>query len=110
MLSLWTLCKYISESNWLSQILYSYDNPCSLFDSDPQGLTEFVANLYTDNYFYESLYRGLTDNGMLIAQLGSARAINDPPEDNSVDRFRLKYIEGLAEAGFKATREYTEVR
>jgi spermidine synthase len=80
------------------------------FDSDPQGLTEFVANLYTDKYFYESLYRGLTDDGILVAQLGEARAVNDPPEDHSVDRFRLKYIEGLAEAGFKATREYTEVR
>jgi len=75
---------------------------------DPQGLTEFVANLYTDPYFYESLYRGLNDNGMLIAQLGAARGLNDPPEDHSVDRFRLKYIEGLAKAGFKATREYAE--
>lgn len=68
-----------------------------------------MANLYTDPYFYESLYRGLNDNGMLIAQLGAARDLTDPPEDNSVDRFRLKYIEGLAEAGFKATREYAEV-
>lgn len=84
-------------------------HPYLFCNRDPQGLTEFVANLYTDKYFYESLYRGLTDDGILVAQLGSARAINDPPEDNSVDRFRLKYIEGLAQAGFKATREYAEV-
>ena len=75
---------------------------------DPQGLTAFVANLYTDIYFYESLYRGLASNGILIAQLGSARSIDDPPEDHSVDRFRKKYLDGLIDVGFEATREYTE--
>jgi spermidine synthase len=49
---------------------------------DPQGLTEFVANLYTDKFFYESLYRGLADDGILVAQLGASRSLNDPPEDH----------------------------
>ena len=47
--------------------------------------------------------------GILVAQLGSGRSLDDPPEDHSIDRFRKKYLDGLFDAGFEAIREYTEV-
>jgi spermidine synthase len=75
---------------------------------DPQGVQEIVEALYTDEVFYQSLFNGLSSDGILVAQVGEAPYPNDP-FDSFGDRHFLSFINGLKRLGFSKITEYEEV-
>jgi hypothetical protein len=78
--------------------------------SDPQGLIDFAGALYTDRSFYLSLFKGLSEDGILISQVGEALGIDDPPQEFTVDRHKAGFVRGLIDIGFEGVRDYQEVR
>ena len=67
---------------------------------DPEDDTEIADMLYTDDDFLTALYRSMSDDGVLIIQVGSAPSIHDPRPDLGVyarreNMFRL--LEGHSE-------------
>lgn len=69
-----------------------------------------MAAIYTDRSFYESLFNGLTPDGILISQIGEAESLTDPADTLSTDRSRVEFVDGLIDIGFEGIRRYTEVR
>jgi spermidine synthase len=76
---------------------------------DPQGAQEIVEALYTDDAFYQSLYNGLSPNGILLAQVGESPYLDDAYY-SFTDRNFLSFINGLKRLGFGKITEYEEVR
>ena len=51
---------------------------------DPEDDTDIADMLYTDDAFLTALYRSMTDDGVLIIQIGTAPSIHDPRPDLGV--------------------------
>ena len=47
---------------------------------DPQAMIDFAKALYTDVAFYAAVHRGLTQNGILISQIGESASVLDPSD------------------------------
>ena len=81
-------------------------------DRDPQNAVDFVEALYGDGAFLNSLYNSLTDNGVLLTQVGEAVYINDVsetyPENYNYQRYM--YEKGLKNQGFQVVMQYEEPR
>jgi hypothetical protein len=62
---------------------------------------DFVVELYTSDAYIQSLYNGLTSDGILVVQVGMAPRVNSPADEAGpfVNRSMMK--EKLAKAGFK---------
>jgi predicted methyltransferase len=79
--------------------------------SDPQGLIDFAGALYTDRSFYLSLFKGLSEDGILISQVGEALAVDDKPRRvHRRQAYRAGFVRGLIDIGFEGVRDYQEVR
>jgi hypothetical protein len=81
-----------------------------LYCRDPQNQIDFVDALYSDGPFLRSLFDALQPNGIVTAQVGQAASLSDPPEDYSINKNRLKFIQSLISLGFETVRSYEEVR
>ena len=57
--------------------------------------------LYNDYDFVETLYNSLTDNGLIVLQLGEASSYTDPAEHFSKSSRRSFLIDLLEEVGFQ---------
>lgn len=68
---------------------------------DPNYDVDFVVELYTSDAYIQSLYNGLTSDGILVVQVGMAPRVNSPADEAGpfVNRSMMK--EKLAKAGFK---------
>ena len=68
---------------------------------DPNYDVDFVVELYTSDTYIQSLYNGLTSDGILVVQVGMAPRVNSPADEAGpfVNRSMMK--EKLAKAGFK---------
>jgi len=75
---------------------------------DPQDDVPFAEVLYSNFMFTEALFNALTDDGILIMQLGVAPFTNDPPDEFSRSHNRAKLINGLQEFGFESIQTYEE--
>jgi spermidine synthase len=79
---------------------------------DPQNAVDFVEALYGDGPFMNSLYNSLTDDGVLLTQVGEAISVGDQaetyPENFNYQRFM--YESGLKNQGFKVVMNYEEPR
>ncbi len=76
--------------------------------SDPQNVVEFARALYGDNSFLGALYNALTEDGILITQVGNAPERDDPPEQMTADKNRIIYAKSLTRQGFKSIADYSE--
>jgi len=79
---------------------------------DPQNAVDFVEALYGDGPFMNSLFNSLTDDGVLLTQVGEAISIGDEAENapNNFNYQRFMYESGLKNQGFKVVFNYEEPR
>eukprot|EP00985_Skeletonema_marinoi_P018996 scaffold10754_cov96-Skeletonema_marinoi.AAC.1 len=68
---------------------------------DPNDDHPFAKVLYTDDGYVTSLYDALTEDGILVAQVGEASEIDDPADENGDFENRSTMIKMLDEIGFK---------
>lgn len=66
--------------------------------------------LYSNFDFTEALFNALTDDGIIVMQLGQSPFHDNPPDELSQSRQRAKLINGLQEFGFQSMQTYEEVR
>lgn len=71
---------------------------------------DFVDALYDGGPFMQSLPKALSDDGILIAQVGQAPDFRSSAEDFSINKNRVKFFESLVNVGFEHIRDYEEVR
>lgn len=75
---------------------------------DPNDPVDFVDELYSNSFFIESLYNGLTDKGVLVVQLGKSPSINSPADDVGSFKNRASVIETLEALGVETMHSYDE--
>ena len=75
---------------------------------DPQHNIPFAKTLYTDETFIEALYDSLSDDGVMVFQLGVAPYSADPSDANSLNERRSDLIDLLEEVGFESLRVYED--
>ena len=68
---------------------------------DPNDDHPFAKVLYTDDGYVTSLYDGLTDNGILVVQIGEAIFNDSPSDENGSFENRSVMIKMLDAIGFK---------
>mmetsp|Transcript_23997 Transcript_23997/g.47668 ORF Transcript_23997/g.47668 Transcript_23997/m.47668 type:complete len:614 (+) Transcript_23997:116-1957(+) len=68
---------------------------------DPNDDHPFAKVLYTDDGYVTSLYDALTDDGILVVQVGEASEIDDPADENGSFENRSTMIKMLDAIGFK---------
>ena len=72
-------------------------------------MVEFAAALYGDEGFLRALYNALTEDGIIVTQVGDAPTLFDVPEVNSLHKNRAAYVNALIELGFQSILDYQEV-
>jgi len=75
---------------------------------DPQDTVEFANILYQDLTFWKSVYNAITDNGILVAQLGNSPFIDDGADTSTYHKRRAAIIDVLHDVGFQTTHAYEE--
>jgi len=75
---------------------------------DPQDQIPFAEILYQDYVYWQSLYNALTDDGILVAQLGDAPDNEDPAEDHNEQKNRVLVLKTLQKIGFVSMHVYEE--
>jgi hypothetical protein len=90
----------------------SYHLERKLILRDPQNAVDFVEALYGDGVFLGALYNGLTDQGILLTQVGGAIDLADPSETipGNYHYQRAVYMQGLIDQGFESIVDYNLVR
>jgi len=74
---------------------------------DPEDTVEFANVLYKSTLFWQSLYNALTDDGVLVIQLGISPKLVDPPDTVRKER-KVQVIKTLENIGFKSNHAYEE--
>lgn len=79
---------------------------------DPQNAVDFVEALYGDGAFLNSLYNSLTEDGVLLTQVGEAVYVGDISETypGNFNYQRSMYEKGLKNQGFAVVMNYEEHR
>lgn len=75
---------------------------------DPQDNVPFADVLYDNEAFLRTLYDALSDNGIIVLQLGMAPNLNSPAEEFSIDSRRDLLTQSMARIGFKSLHTYEE--
>uniref|UniRef100_A0A7S2HCC7 PABS domain-containing protein n=1 Tax=Helicotheca tamesis TaxID=374047 RepID=A0A7S2HCC7_9STRA len=75
---------------------------------DPQMKIPFAEVLYQDPTFLTSIYNALSDEGIIVMQLGDAPTINDPSDEIGRNTNRAKITELLGKVGFESMHVYEE--
>jgi len=75
---------------------------------DPQDNVPFADVLYNNQAFLQALYNALSEDGMIVLQLGEAPSLKDPAEDFSRDSRRNMLANSLSDVGFKSLHMYEE--
>ncbi len=102
------------EGGKQSIFFYDYSDIFRFYEHyrDPQNAVDFVEALYGDGPFMNSLFNSLTDDGVLLTQVGEAISIGDEAENapNNFNYQRFMYESGLKNQGFKVVFNYEEPR
>ncbi len=77
-------------------------------NSDPQDSIPFADILYTDETFIEALYDALSDEGVIVLQLGGAPFSNDPADEFAGSERRASLIQILEDVGFEEMLVYED--
>jgi len=75
---------------------------------DPDKLVDIVGSLYKDNDFVQSLFNGLSDNGVFVVQVGEADSLEDAALEAGPAKDTAHMMEGLKNAGFESMHGYDE--
>jgi spermidine synthase len=75
---------------------------------DPDDFVEFAEKLYNNTAFIESLYNGLSSEGVFVVQLGASPDVEDPADENGAFRNRANMIGKLQMLGFESIHIYEE--
>jgi len=76
---------------------------------DPQDTVDFAVALYQNVDFWKSLYNALTDDGILVAQLGSASELIDPGQEYDKEQQNRHYVIRMLQIiGFQSLHCYEE--
>jgi spermidine synthase len=76
---------------------------------DPQDNVKFADMLYNSDQFFFSLFNALTDDGILIMQLGIAQHLHDLPFEFTGDKTKINFVIELSEQyGFESLHAYEE--
>mmetsp|Transcript_10902 Transcript_10902/g.24080 ORF Transcript_10902/g.24080 Transcript_10902/m.24080 type:complete len:970 (-) Transcript_10902:202-3111(-) len=75
---------------------------------DPNTSVEIAGGLYNDNSFVDSLFNGLTAEGVFVVQMGKSKMSTDPPDE--IGRFKDTglMIGALEQSGFESIHRYDE--
>ena len=77
--------------------------------SDPESKGPFAKSLYGDDTFMRALYNSLSDDGVLVMQLGEAPKSFSPDETYSKFKNRAALMSFLEKVGFQSIHTYEEV-
>jgi len=75
---------------------------------DPQDDVPFAEILYRDVNFFNALYNALTDEGIMVLQLGGAPDLESPPDERTKDNRRAYLSNSLEDVGFESVHLYEE--
>eukprot|EP00591_Stephanopyxis_turris_P010009 CAMPEP_0195509728 /NCGR_PEP_ID=MMETSP0794_2-20130614/2585_1 /TAXON_ID=515487 /ORGANISM="Stephanopyxis turris, Strain CCMP 815" /LENGTH=880 /DNA_ID=CAMNT_0040637019 /DNA_START=160 /DNA_END=2802 /DNA_ORIENTATION=+ len=75
---------------------------------DPQDDIPFAEVLYSNDLFTKALSNALTDDGVMILQLGISPELSDPPDITTKSKNRAKITHGLKRIGFESMHSYDE--
>ena len=75
---------------------------------DPDDFVEFADKLYNNTAFIESIYNGLSPEGVFVVQLGASPDIVDPSDENGAFKNRANMISKLQELGFESIHIYDD--
>jgi hypothetical protein len=78
--------------------------------SDPESEIPFAKALYSNVTFMQSFYDSISDDGILVMQLGEAAKIHNPDETYSKYKNRVAAVDLLEGLGFESIHAYEEVR
>jgi hypothetical protein len=77
--------------------------------SDPESEVPFAKALYSDDTFMRAFYNSLSDDGILVMQLGEAPKSYSPDETYSRFNNRARTTRFLEKLGFESIHTYDEV-
>ena len=83
--------------------------PCFSFHSDPEAAVPFAEALYGNYEFVSAVYNSLSNNGILVMQLGEAPEFGSPDENNSLFKNRAATTKLMEDLGFGSIHTYEEV-
>jgi hypothetical protein len=81
----------------------------TVLSSDPEAEVPFAQALYGDDKFMRAFFNSLSDDGILIMQLGEAPTYGAPDETYSKFKNRASTTTLLATLGFQSIHMYGEV-
>jgi hypothetical protein len=81
---------------------------CNL-DSDPESEIPFAKALYGNDAVMKTFYKALSDDGILVMQLGESPNEFNPDETHSKFKNRAATTTLLESAGFESIHVYEEV-
>jgi len=76
---------------------------------DPQDDVPFAEVLYTNDAYLKSLYNALSDDGVIVLQLGISPKSNDPAESMALSRRRAYLMSSMERVGFESLHVYDEI-
>lgn len=82
----------------------------SRFLRDPESDSPFAKALYNDNAFVEAFYQSLSEDGILVFQIGEAPDVWDEPNELASWKAQVLTIRMLEKVGFESIHVYEEVR
>ena len=68
---------------------------------DPNDNIEFAVELYTSDTYIQSLYNALTEDGILVVQVGEVPDLSSPADETGRFANRAVMKEKLDAVGFK---------
>jgi hypothetical protein len=77
--------------------------------SDPESDIPFSRALYSNDAAIKVLYNSLSDEGILVMQLGKSPEWFSPDETHSENKNRTAAIRLLERVGFESIQAYEEV-
>lgn len=77
--------------------------------SDPESEVPFAQALYGNDKFMRAFFNSLSDDGILVMQLGEAPKPGSPDETYSKFKNRATTTKLLASLGFESIHAYEEV-
>lgn len=78
--------------------------------SDPESEVPFAEALYGNDKFMQAFFESLSDDGVLVMQLGEAPKMKSPDETMSMFKNRATTTKLLEKLGFESIHAYEEVR
>jgi len=103
----WFINRFGEESNSLKGTEAPFD--VIIMDAlDPTDDVPFAKALYDNDTFLRALYSGLSDNGVIVMQLGESPGLTDPAETHSKHYHRGRLTKLCNQVGFKSLNIYDE--